>query len=232
MKVETIARNDVVPLRAHEALDVAWQRMRDQRFPALPVTDTTGRLVGMLTEHDLLARLAPHRAPWWSIIFGATDKVAAEYRKAVGITVGDVMTDAPATIAPDASIREAAILMRESEIVVLPIVLDGACIGIVTRADVLDHLSWPAAPLPRTFSDVELELAMRERIEQEAWASRHPLTVEAFDGVIRLTGIVASPVQRAALFAMARSVAGCAGVEDRLIVLSRTSRYHTSPSVI
>jgi len=232
MKVDKIARNDVVPLRADEALDAAWQRMRDQRFPALPVTDTTGRLVGMLTEHDLLARLVPRRAPWWSIVFGATDKLAAECRKAVGVTVGDVMTDAPATIAPDASIREAATLMHQSEIVALPVVIDGACIGIVTRADVLDHLSWPAAPRPRTVSDVELARAMRERIEQEDWASRHPLTVEAVDGVIRLTGVVASPVQRAALLAMARSVSGWAGVEDRLIVLSRTSRYHTSPSVV
>jgi CBS domain-containing protein len=233
MKVERIARNDVVALRADEALDAAWRRMRDQQLPALPVTDTTGRLVGVLTEHDLLARLVPRRAPyWWSVVFGAADQLAADCMKAVGVTVGEVMTEAPLTIAPDASLGQAATLMRQSEIGALPVVVDGACIGIVTRADVLDHLSWPAASRPGTVSDVELERAMREGIEQEAWASRHPLTVEAVDGVIRLTGVVASPVERAALLAMARSVAGCAGVEDRLIVLSRTSRYHTAPSII
>jgi predicted transcriptional regulator len=59
MKVEKIVRQDVLALRAEEAIDVAWRRMRDQRVDALHVTDSTGRLLGMLTAQDLLTRLAP-----------------------------------------------------------------------------------------------------------------------------------------------------------------------------
>jgi CBS domain-containing protein len=134
------------------------------------------------------------------------------------------MTLAPVTIAPDAPVQAAAALLRRHAIGALPVVADDVCIGVVTRADVLDHLSWPTAALPDTVTDAELEHAMRGGIEQEPWAGTHPVTVEAIRGIIRLTGVVASPVERSAMLAMARSIAGCAGVEDRLIVLSRAGR--------
>jgi CBS domain-containing protein len=233
MKVEKIVRQDVLALRAEEAIDVAWRRMRDQRVEALHVTDSTGRLLGMLTEQDLLTRLAPRRSPrWWETISGSMDRLAADYMKATGLTVGDVMTMAPfVTITPDATVEEAAALMRQHELGALPAVANDICVGLVTRADVLDHLRWPAAALPGTVGDIGLERAMREAIEREAWASRHPVTVEARDGVIRLTGVVGSPVERAALLAMARSLAGATGVEDRLIILSRAGRSHTAPVI-
>jgi len=232
MNVDKVMRKDVVALRPDEPIAIAWRQMRDQRVDALPVTDPAGHLLGVLTERDLLARLTPRRAScWWSIVLGTTDRLAADYVKAVGVTVGDVMTQAPVTTAPDASITDAAVLMRRSEIGALPVVADDLYIGILIRADILDHLSWPAPTWPATVDDAELERAMREEIEKESWASRHPITVEALDGVIRLTGVVATPVERSALLAMGRSLAGSTGVEDRLIVLSRVSRYHQAPGL-
>jgi CBS domain-containing protein len=233
MRVEKIVRKDVLGLRAEETIDAGWRRMREHRLPALHVTDPTGRLVGQLTERDLLARVAPCRSSrWWAMISGATDRLAADYMKAVGLTVGDVMAVTPlTTIAPDATIQEAAALMRRHDIAALPVVADDVCIGIVTRADILDHLSWPTAAPPGTGGDVELERAMREGIESEAWASRHPITVEAHNGVIRLTGVAGSPIERAALLAMARSLAGCVGVEDRLVVRLRTGPCHAAPVI-
>jgi CBS domain-containing protein len=227
MNVDKVMRKDIVPLRPEETLATAWRQMRDQRVDALPVTDPASHLLGSLTGHDLLARLTPRRAScWWSIVLGATDRLAADCIKAVGVTVGDVMTQAPVTVAPDASIQTAAVLMRGSEIGALPVVVDDVCIGIVTRADILDHLSWPDPTQPGTVDDAELERSMREGIEQEPWAARHPISVEASHGVVRLTGVVTSPVERSALLAMGRSLDGCAGVEDRLVVLSRASRHH------
>jgi CBS-domain-containing membrane protein len=233
MNVDKIARRDIVALRTDQAIDVAWRQMRDQGLDALPVTDATGHLVGLLAADALLARLAPRRAScWWSVMVGATDRLAADYVKAVGITVGEVMTEAPVETAPDASIREAAVLMRQNGMAVLPVVAGDVCIGVVTRADVLDHLSWPAPAHHGTVEDAELERSMREGIERESWASKHPITVEASHGVIRLTGVVASPVERSGLLAMARSLDGCTGVEDRLLVLSRAGRHHPAPGII
>jgi CBS domain-containing protein len=222
MKVDKIMRKDVVALRAEEAIETAWRHMRDQRFAALPVTDTAGRCVGMLTEHDLLARLAPRRAPrWWNVILDGTDQLVSDYLKAVGVTVGDLLARAPVTIEPDASVEAAADLMRRHSIGVLPVVADGVCIGLVTSAEILDHLSWPTTAEPGTVTDVELVRSMYQAIDQEPWASRHRVTVEALQGTLRLTGVVASPAERTALVAMACSVSGCAGVDDRLVVFTR-----------
>ena len=233
MNVEQIARKDVVALHTDQAIGTAWRQMRAQRLDTLPVTDPDGHLVGLLTEDALLARLVPRPAScWWSIVFGATDRLAADYIKSVGMTVAEVMEAAPLTVAPDTPIDRAAVLMRSNGMSVLPVVADDLCIGIVTRADALDHLSWPAPASRATVDDAELESSMRDGIERESWASRHPITVEASGGVIRLTGVVATPVERSALLAMARSLGGCAGVEDRLIVLSRVHRYHRTAGVV
>jgi CBS domain-containing protein len=193
--------------------------MRDQRLAALPVTDATDRLVGVLTEGALLERLAPRRTPrWWEMLVDRRDELAAEYVKAIGRTVGDLMSAASVSIGPDAPVDAAASLMRRHAIDVVPVVADGLCLGLVARADVMDHVAWPAAPIPGTVTDVELERAMLEAMQQEPWIPQHRLTIEASGGVIRLTGLASSPVVRTALLAMARSVPGCIGVDDRLIV--------------
>ena len=232
MTIAKIVRKDVVALRAEEAIEVAWRQMRDQRFGELPVVDTAGRLIGMLTEHDLLARLAPRRMPrWWATIFGEKDQLATDYLKAVGVTVGDLMTVAPVAIVPDASVEAAAMLMRRHASSALPVVANDVCIGLVTRADVLDHLSWPTATIAGTVTDVELECLMHEAIQQELWASRHRVTVNAMHGIVRLTGVVASPAERSALVGMARALPGCAGVENRLVVLSHAGGRLPAPVV-
>jgi CBS-domain-containing membrane protein len=184
--------------------------------------DTTDHLVGILTEQDLLGRRAPAEPPhWWHTILAERDRLAADYVKAVGLTVGDLMMAPPVAIGPDGSFDEAARLIRQHAIGALPVVADGVYIGLVTPADVLDHLPWPIPTTPGAVTDVELECSMREAIQQEPWTSPHVVFIEATRGIIRLTGVLSSAMERKALVAMARAVPGCAGVEDHLVVLGR-----------
>jgi CBS domain-containing protein len=232
MNVGKIMREDVVALRPEEAIEPAWRKMRNQGLGALPVTDATGQLVGLLTENDLLVRLAPRRAPrWWNMFVDGTDLLAAECQKTTGITVEDVMTAAPVMVEAGASLEAAAVLMREHAIDTLPVIGNDHYVGLVTRADILDHLSWPAAAAPGSVNDVELGRRMHERLERELWVSRHCVTVEAVHGVIRLTGVLASPVERSALLAMARAIPGCAGVDDRLIIFCRWGRQQPARTI-
>jgi CBS domain-containing protein len=225
MTIAKIMRTDVVALGAEERIETAWRQMRDHRLAALPVADTTGRLVGVLTEQALLRRLTPRRTPpWWEQILPEKDRLASEYLKSVGLTVADLMTRAPLSIVPDASVEAAAGLMRRHEIDVLPVVASDVCVGLVTRPDILDHLSWPTTAAPGAVTDVELERVMQETLDQEPWSPRQRVTAEAAQGVIRLTGILTSPVERSAVVAMARAVPGCAGVEDRLRVVVRRKK--------
>jgi CBS-domain-containing membrane protein len=165
------------------------------------------------------------------MIFRENDRLAADYLKAVGGTVGEIMTVAPAAIVPDASLEAAARLMQRHAIGALPVVANDICIGLLTRADVLDHLARPAAAAPGAVTDVELESLVQEAIQQELWASRYRITVDASHGVVRLTGVMTSPVERTALVAMARALPGCVGVEDRLVVLPGAGRRQPAPVI-
>jgi CBS domain-containing protein len=133
----------------------------------------------------------------------------------------------PIAIGPDGSADEAATLMRQHAIGALPVVANDLYLGLVTRADVLDHLSWPTPRTPGMVTDVDLERSMREAIQQEPWTSTHVVFIEATQGIIQLTGVLSSPMERKALVAMARAVPGCAGVEDRLVVLGRQRGHRT-----
>jgi CBS domain-containing protein len=234
MTIAKIMRTGVVAVRTDDVIEVARRRMRDQSFSELPVVDPTGHLVGVLSEHDLLARLAPRRMPrWWTMIFGENNRLAADYLKAVGVTVGDLMTVSPVAIVPDASVETAADLMRRHTLGALPVVVNDVCLGLVTRTDVLDHLAWPAVEGPGrvTVTDAELECLMHEAMQQELWTSRHRVTVDAMHGIVRLTGVVANAVERSALVGMARALPGCVGVENRLVVLSVAGRRQPAPVI-
>jgi CBS domain-containing protein len=166
MTVAGIVRKDIATLRAGEAIQAAWARMREQRLGQLSVVDARGHLVGMLTEQDLLDRLAPRPQPSrWTLIFDEKDRLTAGYLKSVGVTVEDLMSRPPLAIVPDASVETAARLMRHHAIAALPVVVNDVCIGLVTRADVLAHLSWPPAPAPA--GDGELErLMLRDALDE------------------------------------------------------------------
>lgn len=222
MTVAKLMRKDVMTLRPEEGIETAWRQMREHRLGLLPVADAAERLVGVLTEHALLVRLMPRRpAQWWESIIDHHDRLAVDYVKSVGTTVRDLMETAPVSIVPDASVEVAAGLMRHHAVDALPVVANAVYLGLVTRVDVLDHLSWPGGTVSGSVPDVELARLMVESIQREQWTARHRVLVESTKGTVRLTGIVTSPEERAALLAMASALPGCAGVDDRILVRPR-----------
>jgi CBS domain-containing protein len=219
MNVAKVMRRDVPTLRPQEDIEAAWRWMREHRLGLLPVADAADRFVGVLTERALLVRLTPRRTRrWWEALIDDHDRPALDCLRAVGTRVGDLMETAPIAIVPDASVEAAAGLMRRHASDALPVVANTVCLGVVTLADVLDHLSWPTAAAPGSVPDDELERGMRQRIAQEDWTAPHRVVVDATRGRIRLTGVVRNPLERAALIAMASAIPGCAGVVDRVLV--------------
>ena len=159
-----------IPVVAPETpLDAAVRLLLAQRLPALPVVDSKGRVVGVLSERDLTGRLTPRRArPWWSRLFVDTEQAAREYRKATGTTVGDVMAQPAASVSPTAPLAIVARLLDIPEVDLVPVVLAGRLVGAVGRRALLPALpSLPAAPVRR--ADEELVVEMQDRMAQESW---------------------------------------------------------------
>ena len=118
---------------------------RDKRIGGAPVVDED-KLVGIVTEGDLMAMDADVQMPHWfelfdSIIYlGSQKKFKEQLEKASAATVEQLMTDDVKSVAPDDEARVAATLMHKHRFDRVPVVEGEAVVGIVTRHDIMKIL--------------------------------------------------------------------------------------------
>ncbi len=222
--VADIMTHDVTAVSPETAIHDAARLLIEQEVPALPVVDSAFRVIGMLSEQDLMVRLGRRRRPWWHFVVHR-DRVAREYRQVVGLAAGEVMTRPVTTVSPEASLESVIALFNDSGTGLVAVVSEQRLVGTIGRRDLVKaRLTRPVAQARR--SDAELIAQMRERMAQEAWISRPRPAVHADNGVLALWGFVSGDAEKAALVTMARSIPGCRGVEDRLITKGTIHRYH------
>lgn len=227
MKVSEVMTRDVITVAPETSIRLAAQLMVDHGVSGLPVVDDQGRLVGILSEGDLILRQKPRVGPrWWQLFFDDGERLAREYQKATGITVGEVMTRSVICIQPDASLAAAAALLDAHRIRRLPVVADGELVGIVARGDLIKALAEAPAESGVASSDAQLTSEMKRRMAAEPWLSTHNVLIEARDGVLSLRGLVEHAAEKAALETMARAIPGCRGVEQHLIVREEILARH------
>jgi CBS domain-containing protein len=149
LTVADIMDRDAPTVSPETSAEDVVRRFREEDVPALPVVNEGGRVVGIITERDLVIadEEGDLHIPHYIELFGglvfleSLRKFEQRLRKAVAATASDLMTPDPVTIAPDAPVREAARLIAERDHNRLPVVEHGRYVGIVARADVLDALS-------------------------------------------------------------------------------------------
>ncbi|MBD1907925.1 CBS domain-containing protein [Funiculus sociatus GB2-A5] len=142
--VADVMSRDPILVRTDTPLKEAIQILAERRISGLPVVDENGKLVGVLSETDLMWQETGVTPPAYimfldSVIYlqnpGTYER---ELHKALGQTVGEVMTSDAITIAPDKFLREAAALMHERNVRRLPVIDQSEqVIGILTRGDIV-----------------------------------------------------------------------------------------------
>jgi CBS domain-containing protein len=123
--------------------------LREHQLPGVPVVDSDGRCVGIVTEADLVLPDddGDLHIPHYINLFGGTvfleplSRFEGRLRKAFAANAADMMTREPDTVSPDTSVKEAARLIYETGHNRLPVVEDGRLVGVVTRLDVLGALA-------------------------------------------------------------------------------------------
>ena len=123
--------------------------MREHELPGLPVVDGDGRLVGIVTESDLVIAddEGDLHIPHYVELFGGMVFLEplrgfeARLRKAAAATARDMMTADPVTVEADDPVRKAARLIADSGHNRLPVTDGGKLVGVVTRVDVLGALA-------------------------------------------------------------------------------------------
>ena len=147
--VADIMDRDPVSISPGESVQSLIQLLRMHELPGIPVVTDGDRLVGIVTESDLILREddADLHLPHYFELFGGVvfiepiKHLEDKLRKAFANKVSDMMTPDPLTIGPDASVHEAARMISSKGHNRLPVVRDGRLVGVVTRVDCLAALS-------------------------------------------------------------------------------------------
>lgn len=147
--VADIMERDPVTVTPSDDVETVIRVLRDNELPGVPVVNSGGRCVGIVTENDLVLRgedsdlhLPHHLDIMGGVIFIESMKHFEErVRKAFASRVEEMMTPDPITVSQDAPVQEAARLIAEHKHNRLPVTEHGRLVGIVTRLDVLDALT-------------------------------------------------------------------------------------------
>jgi CBS domain-containing protein len=149
--VKDVMTTHVVAVRLNATYKEMTARLREFRVSAFPVLDDDNKVIGVVSEADLLAKEALEFSvpgPMGGILHGR------ERAKAAAVIAADLVTKPPLTIGPHDSVSHAARLMYSRKVKRLPVVDDeGRLVGIVSRADVLSVYSRPDAQIRHDITD-------------------------------------------------------------------------------
>ena len=152
MIVADLMHKNVVSVLPETSLADAVRIMLAQRVSGLPVVSSAGRLVGVVTEGDLLRRAelgTEGRQVGWFKSFLMPGRAAEDYVATHGRHVSEVMTSEPIFVTPETPLAEVADIMRSKRVKRLPVLDYGALVGVVSRSDLLRALALKLIEMPR-----------------------------------------------------------------------------------
>jgi CBS domain-containing protein len=227
MLARDVMATEVATTAPNAPLHAVAATMVERGVTGLPVVDGSCGLLGLVTESDLLHRLAAAERKQHGYLRGAFASIsrqAEEYARSHGRLAADVMTPAEdlVTAAEDATAEHLAGVMEERRIRHVPIVREGNRLaGMVTRA----HLLRAALQLPEhrdaQAPDNVVRQAIMRAMRDQPWADRHFTFVDVKDGAVTFSGFVRDEHVKRGLRALANEVPG---VKDVAFVTQPTPR--------
>src|SRR3954447_26151204 len=192
---------DIMSSPVHTVLEVttveaAAQLLTTKAVTALPVVDTTGRLVGMVSESDLLWHRVPADPTAHMRRMPDTDPANRP-----GM-VGEAMSPYSVTTRPDADVAEVAEQMLEHDVRSMPVLDAGAVVGIISRRDILRAM---------VRGDDVLTAEVQHRLDEYARGHRWTAVVEG--GVAHVSGEFNDDTEQGIVAVLARPVPGVAAVD-------------------
>lgn len=193
------------------------------RISGVPVVDDKGKLVGIVSEGDLMRRAEAgtgRRRSWWLALLTDDAVLADDFVKEHSRKVVDVMTRDVITAAPDTPLQKIADLLEKHAIKRVPIVEDGKLVGIVSRANLLQALASLRKVIEAdvTPDDELIRRNVLARLNTESWVKRLLINVIVHDGNVDLWGIVKSRSEKKAIKVAAEVTPGVRAVNDNLII--------------
>jgi CBS domain-containing protein len=210
MRVRDLMQSDVWTTTPDESLKNVARTLVENRISGMPVCDPEGRVVGVISEGDILfkerGRPEQRPAPLGWLLDGGT---RTDLKKAAARTVGETMTAPAVTIRPSSTATAAARLMIEQGVNRLPVVTqDLRLLGIVTRAD-----------LVRAFTRQDAEIAteiQKDIVERVLWAEPSAIEISVREGEVEVAGELETSTDVEIFEQLVERVPGVVSVESRV----------------
>ena len=221
MRAMELMTSEVITVDEDAFVQSVAKLMANHGISAVPVVDKDNRVIGMVSEGDLLHRAetgTERRRSWWLEMMASTNQLAGEYLKSHSGRVKDVMTRNVISVTDTTPVADIAVLLETNRIKRVPVLRDGKLAGIVSRANLVRALAMTVNE--RASSDETDDRAIRDKLlaelKAQKWAEVSPANITVKDGVVHLWSSYFSEQEKRALVVAAETIPGVRRVEDHM----------------
>ena len=219
MQASDIMTKDVVFVRPETSVREIAELLLSKRISGVPVVSAEGRVVGVVSEGDLMRRLEDDDGSgrsWWLARLASAGNGPEDYVKAHGRHARDVMTRNVVEVGADAPVSEIARILERRRIKRVPVTDNGRLVGIVSRANLLHGLAAQTPGEAGSADDKEIRERVERALAEVDGLDAALINVVVSNGVAQLWGLVSSGAQRQAAQVATENTSGVRSVDNNL----------------
>jgi CBS domain-containing protein len=226
MRAMDVMTTSVITVTPDTSVQTLAALLCNHGISGAPVVDAAGKLVGIVSEGDLIhraetgtARRTERRRSRWLDGVAAGRDLARDYVKSHGRSVGEIMTAPVITVSETTTLDEVADLLETKRIKRMPVVRDGKVVGIISRANLVRALA--AAKIPLVEADGD-DRAIRHQLlaelQGQEWARVWPADIIVRDRTVHFWHTDDEPPEQiAAVRVAAENIAGVRAIEEHIV---------------
>lgn len=145
-KVADVMTRDVITVTPETLLRELATILSEKHINGVPVVDDKGKVLGVVSESDLVNQNKPLHIPTVFVILDSVIpmenpwRLQKEFKRLAATTVGDIYSKPAVSVEPDTDLSEVARIMSERRLYTLPVIEGGKLVGVVGKADIIRSL--------------------------------------------------------------------------------------------
>ncbi|MBE0489298.1 MAG: CBS domain-containing protein [Halomonas sp.] len=222
MQAADVMTQNVITVSPDSEVSEIATLLLEHGISAVPVVDGGGKVLGIVSEGDLMGRVendASRRKSWWLRLFAGQD--AADYVKSHGRRASEVMTKDPITIDEEMPLHKISRLLEKYHIKRVPVVRDDKLVGIVSRSNLLRGFSVVASEASVTADDREIREAIHKEVDENTGVMVDRINIIVSEGKVQLWGLVENQQEKMAVQVAAENTPGVTAVDNNLGFIPR-----------
>ena len=228
MRAMDVMTTEVITVDPDTSVQALAALLSERGISGVPVVDVDNRVVGIVSEGDLLHRVETgterraqrRRRSWWLDTIGSDEELARNYVKSHGRTAKDVMTSDVISVSDTSELADIANLLETKRIKRVPVVRDGKLVGIVSRANLVRALAAAGSRLTADTAtdDRTIRQKLLQELQAQKWVHTWAADIIVRDGVVHIWVSDDRPEEeRQALRIAAENIPGVRGVEEHIV---------------